>query len=1839
MSLVTRALRAVRPATVFFALLLLSTTGLGVVLFLTPPPPVGAYYVFGPENFMRAAGQPVIETRHFAAAQTGGGFTLRVHNGGRDGQFARASGLHIHLNNKFIITPTDFGQQVGLLERGITLTADNTLSVKVDGAQGSGVTVEIEGFDIDPPTITAHAQPAPNAAGWNNTAVTVAFTCADAVSGVASCTPPAGVNADGANQTVNGMATDRAGNTSTTGVTLNVDRTPPALTITSPADGASVNEATLAVAGTAADALSGLTNVTCDDAPAAVSGPSFNCPVQLDEGANVVVVRARDVAGNEASVSLNITFDEATTATVVPDVRGYGQSFAVATLASSRLRAGSVTRAQSDVLPAGYVLQQSRAAGTTTQTSTAVDLVVSDGPGFTPAPISFAVDAGIAPPAGAALPGFPDGGPRPLAVLTDETGHPAPFVENELLVMTNDAAALDAFVARWQGVVLFSYDASARGLSGLSRMHLVRVNTSLADPSRLPEDVRRITPGGQGLHRVSSAAGLRLLAAATREAADGLMCVVNFVGLGDDFRSNSTSESGDCFLSDGTTRCGGYSSNTYNWFFMRQDGNQAFGSMDIGVTAAWTALDQTGRLGNRVQVAVLDMGFWPDDDYPEWSIFFPNVPPPGLGDRSVPPVYTPNPQFCGLFDFCPWHGTNVLGAAMGVPDNGFGGAGPGGPVAEPILINTLYDFGSGIPAVAEAAVLGADIIVMSYSTPVPAPLAWSVVPFNTATLAAREIGGVMLFASAGNWNSNVDASFLGVETVWYTPCENGGVICVGALGRNVTTRADYSNHGDEEVDIFAPGTVWVGPDPFSPGDAAQEVNGTSFAAPYAAGVAALIMAANPNLDESQVEDYLIARAWTSNDPQVRIYVNAFSAVTGALGNTPPVVNVMSPLNNSTVGRGTPLPLVANTEDPEDPSLIVSWTSDLDGPIGTGNRITPNALSFGTHRITATVTDSGGFTDTETRTVNIVNDQPPSVTINTPADRGIYQRGQLVGLSGMSSDANNPPGFRLTDAEVSWSLDGSPTPFANGHTATLNVDNTLRPGVHILAFNGDDRAGNAAFTASDFISFNVEPGGPLPGQPPSATVNYPADGATFGPSDVGGNRFAADVLMLGEATDPEDGALPPGALVWTTRRDGNSEETLGFGNSLTVRLFTSGLTVSTEHLLTLYATDSDGNISSRSVRIYLNFPDADGDGMTTDEELQRGTNSNDVDTDDDGVWDGAEIFLGTDPNNAASEPVDIPTGTLFAATSGFPGGSALTLVSPSDGSFGVLGRPPGVLGGFGLAFGEPPNLTTSAPLYISVGDRLFTYEPLSGAATEVGRYTLPGGAQTSVLQIAYNRADRMLYGIEEGAPPDFLSTGQLLRINPATAQAERVGDGTQNPRLNALAFSYNGALYGVAERVAPDTSDRLVELDRATGLVTREQGPLGFPTVFGLTFRGGNLIAGRFVANDEGQLLTVNTTTGAGAHLSTLARPVFGMTVKPCQAPCTAPPSSVTVGGSLTHVEVADFNADGHADVVAADAPGDRVVLLRGNGNGTFQPPLGFTAGDNPNSLAVADLNGDQRPDVVAGNRSAQTVSVLLNDGVGGFLPAAHFAVGGDASSLQTIALAEMTGDQWLDLVAGVNASGGGSLSLLAGDGAGGFGSPQFTSAAGANIVSIAVGDLNGDIGAGNRLNLDVVAVMLFDGPLVLFGDGAGGFPSRAAYHNAVLPGDISLGDLDGDGLADVVMPDFEHRRVLVYRNNGAGGFLPVTDHLVGSLRAPVATRIADLTGEGRPDIVTANSESVSMLIGEPGGGFTLSSGSPLFIGATPRHLATGDLNGDGWPDVVTANSQGTITLILNNPPF
>ena len=118
----------------------------------------------------------------------------------------------------------------------------NMIDAVVTDNAGNMRTVSIVvNLDTILPIITATATPTANVAGWNNTPVTVNFNCTDSGSGIATCPASVPVDTEGANQAVSGTATDRAGNSSTVNVTVNLDRTLPSVDSTSPANGVTLS--------------------------------------------------------------------------------------------------------------------------------------------------------------------------------------------------------------------------------------------------------------------------------------------------------------------------------------------------------------------------------------------------------------------------------------------------------------------------------------------------------------------------------------------------------------------------------------------------------------------------------------------------------------------------------------------------------------------------------------------------------------------------------------------------------------------------------------------------------------------------------------------------------------------------------------------------------------------------------------------------------------------------------------------------------------------------------------------------------------------------------------------------------------------------------------------------------------------------------------------------------------------------------------------------------------------------------------------------------------------------------------------------------------------------------------------------------------------------------------------------------------------------------------------------------------------------------------------------------------------------------------------------------------
>lgn len=171
--------------------------------------------------------------------------------------------------------------------------------------EAKSLTVRI---DKTAPTIGGSRAPEANAAGWNNSDVTVSFHCADSLSGVDSCSSATTLTSEGAGQSVMGSAIDKAGNSATITVTgINIDKTAPTITanVSPPANVRGWHRPPVTVGFECADALSGL--ASC--APA----QTLTAP-----GVHEVVGEALDLAGNAADVALEVKVARLVTIDVKP---------------------------------------------------------------------------------------------------------------------------------------------------------------------------------------------------------------------------------------------------------------------------------------------------------------------------------------------------------------------------------------------------------------------------------------------------------------------------------------------------------------------------------------------------------------------------------------------------------------------------------------------------------------------------------------------------------------------------------------------------------------------------------------------------------------------------------------------------------------------------------------------------------------------------------------------------------------------------------------------------------------------------------------------------------------------------------------------------------------------------------------------------------------------------------------------------------------------------------------------------------------------------------------------------------------------------------------------------------------------------------------------------------------------------------------------------------------------------------------------------------------------------------------------------------------------------------
>ncbi|MBC7381913.1 MAG: VCBS repeat-containing protein [Bacteroidia bacterium] len=333
----------------------------------------------------------------------------------------------------------------------------------------------------------------------------------------------------------------------------------------------------------------------------------------------------------------------------------------------------------------------------------------------------------------------------------------------------------------------------------------------------------------------------------------------------------------------------------------------------------------------------------------------------------------------------------------------------------------------------------------------------------------------------------------------------------------------------------------------------------------------------------------------------------------------------------------------------------------------------------------------------------------------------------------------------------------------------------------------------------------------------------------------------------------------------------------------------------------------------------------------------------------------------------------------------------------------------------------------------------------------------------------------------------------------------------------------------------------------------------------------------------------------------------------------------TTGLVPFYVVTGDLNGDGKSDIVIANSASNNISVYKNSstaGTISFSSITNYVTGTSPNSIIICDLDGDGKPDIAVTNYSAGTFSILKNTSIGGsisFAAKVDISTGANPSNIRC---SDLDGDGKPDLVLGNQ--GGNTLSFyknISIVGAISFASK--TDLGAGTAASFALGDIDND---GKQ---DIASSLgVFKNTSTL---GAISFASISLISGA--GGNISLGDIDGDGKIDIVSSNEGSNSVSVLRNTSSTGtisFAIKAEYITGE--SPNNNVNGDLNGDGMPEIVTANSTANSISI------FKNKVNGPNIVSFSPTSAQSGNsvtINGTNFTGITSVTFGGVAAASFN----
>ena len=403
------------------------------------------------------------------------------------------------------------------------------------------------------------------------------------------------------------------------------------------------------------------------------------------------------------------------------------------------------------------------------------------------------------------------------------------------------------------------------------------------------------------------------------------------------------------------------------------------------------------------------------------------------------------------------------------------------------------------------------------------------------------------------------------------------------------------------------------------------------------------------------------------------------------------------------------------------------------------------------------------------------------------------------------------------------------------------------------------------------------------------------------------------------------------------------------------------------------------------------------------------------------------------------------------------------------------------------------------------------------------------------------------------------------------------------------------------------------------------------------YEGVTVLGFATVSNSSASLTTILPSSGArsltarfigsGVYSSSVS-PAVTQTVSPTAAAGLSPPVPYATASAINqHLAVADFNGDGHLDIVT-----NNYTILLGNGDGTFRPGATYTSSSNSYKVVTGDFNGDGKEDFATARLDGY-VGVWLGNADGTFAQPVLVPTG---TGPRDIAAGDFNSDGITDLAIVSRQGQTLGVGILLGNGDGTF-QPIKTYLSGQSEIALAIADFNGDGKA------DIIAIDrddIFNNISVLLGAGDGTFQLAAAY-DAKFPQVVAVGDFNRDGKPDLAVATFDYNYITVYLGAGDGTFTQESTPPLTPSADPLEEQLAvgDLDGDGNPDIVWSGGSNtgISVFMGVGDGTFRSAVNFPA--GASSGSAIAADFNGDGRTDLAVTNSSALEILLATTGSF